>query len=104
MTRQQPVTDNRIVNDTDNRNHQQEVTPMDDSKRDRIEMNKRAARKQARQNDWPTEKMRVCPECGRTVVFSKNWFNDDPRQGKVACTCKEYGVPMVAPGPEAAND
>lgn len=59
-------------------------------------LNKRAARKQARKNDWDIENIRVCIECGRTVYQSPNIHNPDNQTDKLYCTCESYGVPMVA--------
>lgn len=58
-------------------------------------LNERAARQLAEEKEFAPEQIRYCAECGRTVVFSKNPFNDDDRQGSVYCTCDPKGPPMV---------
>lgn len=65
-----------------------------------IRRNKRAARKQARQNDWDPDGMRVCMRCGRTVLLSA--LREDGTGP--FCTCTEHGPPMVRVDGEGGED
>jgi hypothetical protein len=59
-----------------------------------ININRRAAKKQAKKLGFDPDKMLFCPECGRTVIQKQKAGNPGYKD-KIFCTCEDVGLPMI---------